>query len=373
MRLTVRDRRRARIMALEHGLLILLPIIWTIALVHIFWSRQQLAFDFHHYYWPAGDRALHGLSPYIHGPWYPSEVPVGFVYPAPAAVLFAAVSIIPRDVGDWIFTALSIAAPLAALRVLQVRDWRPYGVVMLWLPVSFGWQCANLSMLMLVAVAGLWRARDRSLLAGVLLAVIVALKLFLFPLGVFFLATRRYVALAYGVLLTLAVSAASWLALGVDELPRYRGVLRHFTQLREHYGYSLTGYVERLGAGRTLAYAIPLALAGALVIGSFMQGRRRREESAFILVIAASLVATPILWLHYLVLLAIPIAIRRPRLHPLWLLPLLLWYGRTTDPSTSAVAVALAVSAAVVAGTVLRPERRRGAAAVAADPALSTA
>ena len=40
------------------------------------------------------------------------------------------------------------------------------------------------------------------------------------------------------------------------------------------------------------------------------------------LALAAGLVATPILWLHYLVLLVVPIALARPRLSALWFAPL---------------------------------------------------
>ena len=35
--------------------------------------------------------------------------------------------------------------------------------------------------------------------------------------------------------------------------------------------------------------------------------------------------AEPIVWLHYLVLLLVPLAIARPRFSLLWLLPVLLW------------------------------------------------
>jgi alpha-1,2-mannosyltransferase len=360
------DRRRARRLAVEHGLLIVVPVIWTVALIHIFWHRDQLAFDFHHYYWPAGNRTLHGLSPYVHGPWYPAEVPVGFVYPAPTAALFALVSIIPRAIGDWIFTGLAIAMPLVTLRILDVRDWRPYGLVMLWLPVSFGWQCANLSMFLLPAVAAMWRFRDRSLIAGTLLALVVITKLFLFPLGLFFLATRRYLAAAYAAALTLALSAGAWLAIGVDEVPRYRAVVSAFTTLREDYGYSVTGFIERLGGPGIATHAVPVAVACALGALTWFHGRRNDDARAFVPMIAASLVLTPIMWLHYLVLLAIPIAIRHPRLHGLWLLPLVFWYGRTTDPSTAAVAVALAVTAIVTGASLLTQARCEAAPTAAA-------
>ena len=43
------------------------------------------------------------------------------------------------------------------------------------------------------------------------------------------------------------------------------------------------------------------------------------------LAIGAALALSPIVWLHYLVLLAVPLGIARPRFSPLWLLPIVLW------------------------------------------------
>jgi hypothetical protein len=69
-----------------------------------------------------------------------------------------------------------------------------------------------------------------------------------------------------------------------------------------------------------VAVAVALAAVAALVLL-----RRRRDEVTFGVAVIAALVATPILWNHYLVLLIAPIALARPRLAPLWLVPVLLW------------------------------------------------
>lgn len=353
--------RDALARAFERGFLGLLPLLWLAVLLSVWISRDVVAFDFHHYYWPAGDRVLHGLSPYVHGPWYPSEVPVGFVYPAPTALTFAAVAVLPRGFGDVLFTAFALAAPLMTLRVLGVRDWRVYGVVLLWPPVTFGVQTANLSMIFTLAVALIWRARDRDLAVGVLLGVIVAMKLFLFPLGLFLLATRRYVALAYGVVTALCISAAAWLVLGFDELSRYRATVREFSPLREDVGYSVIGLGERLGAGRPLAYAIALACAGSAAVACLVLGWRGRESAAFVLGLSACLLATPILWLHYLAFLLVPLALRCPRLRPMWAVPLLLYVDLAeVHPTTLQVAIALMLMALLVAAALRADDPWRG-------------
>ena len=52
--------------------------------------------------------------------------------------------------------------------------------------------------------------------------------------------------------------------------------------------------------------------------------RRGDERTAFILAVAASLVLTPIVWLHYFALLLVVVALAQPRLGFLWFVPLLM-------------------------------------------------
>ena len=115
------------------------PVIWFGTLLSVWIANDVVATDFHHYYWPAGDRLLHGETPYVHGPWFPAELPFGFVYPAPAAVLFAPSRRFPARSATSSRRA-SVAAPFAVLRLLDVRDFRCYGIVFLWAPVTFGVQ-----------------------------------------------------------------------------------------------------------------------------------------------------------------------------------------------------------------------------------------
>ena len=46
---------------------------------------------------------------------------------------------------------------------------------------------------------------------------------------------------------------------------------------------------------------------------------------ALTLTVALALVSSPLLWSHYLALLLVPLALLRPRLHWVWLLPVLMW------------------------------------------------
>lgn len=80
--------------------------------------------------------------------------------------------------------------------------------------------------------------------------------------------------------------------------------------------------------------------------------------------LTCSLLATPISWLHYFALLVIPLAIVRPRLSPLWLLPLVLQFP-TVGPDTVQTIIMFALVATISALAVVPEGRTR------ADPPSS--
>src|SRR5207253_11300933 len=49
------------------------------------------------------------------------------------------------------------------------------------------------------------------------------------------------------------------------------------------------------------------------------------DRLAITAAIAAALLLSPIVWVHYYVLLLVPVALARPRLSGLWFIPLLFW------------------------------------------------
>ena len=69
---------------------------------------------------------------------------------------------------------------------------------------------------------------------------------------------------------------------------------------------------------------VVLSLAAVVAIWFAARGAGG-DRRAFAVAVVASLVATPLVWMHYLLLLYVPIALYRPRLSGLWFLPLLLW------------------------------------------------
>jgi hypothetical protein len=84
--------------------------------------------------------------------------------------------------------------------------------------------------------------------------------------------------------------------------------------------------LAHLGAGRTIGITAMLVLSVALVLAVIQSGFIRHDQTqALALSVALAIVASPLVWGHYLVLLLVPLALLRPRLDWLWALPILLW------------------------------------------------
>jgi hypothetical protein len=280
-------------------------------------SQAPLAVDFDAQYWPMGARVLDGLSPY-------RQTDVLFPYGAVAGLLFAAFALLPHGVADAVFLGLCVGAVPLTLYVSGVRDWRVYGIVFLWTPVIAGWTSANVSLLLGLGIAFLWRYRDRPFVAGLIVALLVSIKLFVWPLALWLLATRRYLAFGYTVLCGVALNLVAWAVVGFDQLGPYRTMTDRVTNRMEPLSDSILAIARDHGASRPAAYAVTLTLAAAAAGACFVRARRGDHASALLLSITMSFLATPVIWEHYYVLIIVPLAILRPRLSLVWAVPLLM-------------------------------------------------
>jgi hypothetical protein len=340
--------------ALSHGLFGLVPVIFTAFFMYAAIRAHAFAVDFHGHV-PAGLRILHGLSPYP-DPHSPAVLLDGrpgagvetMLYPAFGALLYAPFALLPHVAADVIFTLLTLAAVPLTLHLLGVRDWRLYGLVFLWPPVVSGWQTANVTLLLGLGVAALWRHRDRAWIAGLILAALVSVKLILWPLALWLLATRRYAALAYMFVAGIALNAAAWGILGYNELPRYLHVLRAVDNAAAGRAYSTVSLARHVGASSAVATTVGVVIATLAALACFAVGRRGRDRDSFAMCVGVALLATPIVWLHYFALLLLPLALLRPRFGPLWLAPLVLIVCPPTGPASWQIELALSVTAALI-------------------------
>jgi hypothetical protein len=364
-RSTVSRRLATWQLAAQHALFAIVPVIFTIHMFDYSIGQHAFAIDFHNEFWAASHRVLQGLNPYDQS-WMNLFGGVAFPYPAVTALAFVPLALLNHVLADWIFTFVNLGAVLLTLRVLNVRDWRVYGLVLILWPVVLAWQTANLTLVLGLGIACLWRKRDNPAVAGVLVAVMISLKPSIWPLGLWLLATRRYRAVAYGAACGLALNVVSWAVIGFDRIHPYSQVVSAVNHVADRRGYSFTALVQHLGGGHTIAYVIAVAIGAAVAIACVLVGRRGDARSALAFCVALCLLGTPVLHAHYFALLIIPLALFRPRLDLLWLLPLILYACPANGAQPWQIAIAIATST-VVFGSTLRPPRTPAANATQAN------
>jgi hypothetical protein len=82
--------------------------------------------------------------------------------------------------------------------------------------------------------------------------------------------------------------------------------------------YTLFGLLVQSGASETVG-RIAVLVAGAILLAATWRYR------SLTLAVAAALTLSPIVWLDYFALAAVPLALARPRLSAIWFLPLATW------------------------------------------------
>jgi hypothetical protein len=328
----------------------------------------------------AGDEVRAGRNPYpppatiAHG-----SLGAPYAYPPVLAVAVVPLAALPERavhntyVPGVLFSLLLIAATVGGLLLLDVRDWRCYPFALVSPitvePVEYG--AVGPLLFLLVAVA--WRFRDRAAVAAPASGAAAVLKLFLAPLLLWLVFTRRTRAALLGALVALSLALVSWAAIGFRGLEGYPRLLRRLAHVEAESSYSAFAVLRALGFHDHVAQALTLVAGVALLALAWGAARTVRlsrleqDRRSLILVLAAALVLTPILWLHYLVLLLVPIALARPRLSLLWLAPLafavfeeLDWYRGWPNGDGRALGSVAVVSAIVIAASLRSPDAPRG-------------
>lgn len=291
-----------------------LPTVLTLAVMVLSPSGGSFAFDFHHELYPEAKAILAGENPY---PSPDADLSSGKnqIWPIAAEIPVRPLTVLPPGAADTIATLLVLASLGGALWVLGIRDWRVYGVTLLWPPVINAYQTANATLRLALLCALAWRYRRRTVLPGLLVGAALAAKFFLWPLVLWLAAIRRYKAAA-----TAAVVAALSLLLIVPfvSLHDYFSLIANLSRTFDQDTYTIYALLTEAGVPSEAARGATLALGGGMLVLAW----RRRSLT---LAIGAALILSPVVWLHFLALLVVPFALAFPQLNAAWLLPLPLW------------------------------------------------
>ena len=330
----------------------LLPSLTLVAMLAIGLGDDSLAADFHHEIYPQAEVMLDGRNPYPPPDFDPTVAP-NFIWPPLVTYLLSPLTILSPGAADLVMVAAGLACFALALWLLEVRDWRIYGVMAMWPQVAGEMRVSHLTAPLCLLAALAWRNRSRPVAPGVAVGVATALKLFVWPLAIWLAARSR----PRAVLVAVAIAGASLLLIlpftGIEEYVR---TLLQLGRGFDQDSYTLFGLLVQSGSTETIGRLVVL-IAGAVLLAGTWRYR------SFTLAIAAALTISPIVWLDYYALAAVPLALARPRLSVVWFLPLATWGLRGAglgigDPSEIA---RLLIVFAVVLGVafVAEPDRAR--------------
>jgi hypothetical protein len=285
-----------------------------------------VGFDFRGTLWDPAKAILHGRNPYP--PPHADAILTGnpAAYPPPMMLAVTPLTVLGWTAGIAVWLGIETVGVIAALWLLGVRELPVFALVLASHPFLVALIHGNLTVLLVLGLALAWRSRERPALAGACVAALVVAKLFLWPLFVWLLATRRFRAAAYGAVFTMTATLASWAIIGFDGFRDYASLLRALDHVYSRHSQSLTSLAERAGASEGTAKALAL-VAGLAVLGIGVALVRRPEgdRRLFSAAVIAAVLSSPIAWLYYYVLLFVPLALYRPRLSRVWLIVPAFW------------------------------------------------
>jgi hypothetical protein len=317
-------------------------------------ESERLGFDFRSSYYPAGEAVVDGRSPY---PAHPSDASLDtrtvYAYPPQLAVVISPLTALPVGVASVLAVLIALACLLGALALVGVRDVRCYGAVLIWAPTWNALEMANVSALLTLLLALVWRSRETLWPFALAMGAMVSLKLFVWPVLVWAVVSGRTRGAVRAAAIGLMLVATSWAVIGFAGLERYSELLE---RIAAQESYAIKSIVLAAGLGSVGAYAITVISATCLVGLCALYARRGDEERAFTVAVIAALVVSPVVWLHYLVLLAVPLGIVRRRFSVLWLVPIVLWVcPRAGNGDGLETLLPIAAAVILLGSLILRP------------------
>jgi hypothetical protein len=316
-------------------------------------SGSQYGFDFHGI-WQAARDILSGRNPYP-APNARRLLLAGnaFVVPPLLGLLITPLARLPFDVAVAIWNVICATAFVAALAVIGIRDRRIYLIAGFSFPVISSIILGQPEGLFALALVLCWRYRD-SWPSALMVALLIAAKFFAWPLILWFLLRGRIRLAIAATAGSVALLMLSWSLIGFHGFAGYPQLFEANSHAASRTD-SPAALVLRIGGSHGEALVFTLIFVSAIV-AAMTRAARRDPLTTFAASIFSGLMLSPIVWSHYLVLLLVPLALRRPRLDWAWLLIAVFWLSPAEPPgSILQLAIVIATSAAVALASATRP------------------
>lgn len=344
---------RAAARRLAPALIVVLFTATSLAIVAS--AGWTLGYDFKAYA-QAAERVLAGQ------PLYDPAVDVAggfaiYLYPPPFVAAAIPFTLLPDPSATWAWLLGMIACFLVGTAILPVRTsvrWAIVGLAAISLPFLYGVKLGQVGPLLYLCFAIGWRGLDRPVWLGLSTAAGAIVKVQPAILFGWMLVTRRWAAMAIGLVVLVAAATLATLWLGVATWADYADLLGRVSQPVTTPGNFTPGAIAyRVGLSLEAATLLQYLAMGATVAVTLFAWLRQDAATGFIVGVVASQLLSPVLWDHYAMLLLLPTALLLER-RQWWAvaIPLLPWLP--VD-----VVYPLVFGLALV-GPIVTADRRRG-------------
>lgn len=357
-RLPTTVRERQHMIAITLAMLAALFLLVTLAR---FLNTVGWGFDFESYF-HAGQRLARGDFPIYHlwtleGQFRPGPYDL-YLYAPPLAVAMMPFTMLSLPVATLLWFGIRVALLVVACALMPVRPTirlLAFAVAAVTSPVLIDLNLGNISVVVMVLLAFVWRGLDRPA-GSIILAVAITVRPTLGILLGWWVIRRCWRPLVWtigaGLMIILVTLPFTGYADSVG-IPHVSPPLLHswedyVTVLRNVY--DVTGVDNNLDLGSTvLNYGLPVVAALAALYGGYVLAAvavvwslRYDRELSFMVTVGATMLLAPLLWDHYLAILVLPAAFLAQRGRPWGLgLPLLAWLPNEFLPFLAIAATVL--------------------------------
>jgi hypothetical protein len=282
-----------------------------------------------------------------------------YLYPPQLAIAMVALTVFDPTTATlaWMFIRIGLLAlGCAVLPVRRSIRFLTFAVACVTYPVLFDLNLGNISVLAFALSAIAWRTADRPA-AAFAHAALIAMR---FPFGIFFvqwLVQRRWRPIVWTIAAGVTLILLSLPIVGVATYVDYVTILRGLPDISTGpHNLSLRSTALALGVGADVA-ALVMPIGYLLGLGAVVYAARRRDpDVAFVVTATATLMVSPFIHPHYLVLLLLPAALLADRGRG-WAiaLPLVGWLPDPFLPLAGPLAIALLLTTGPLAAVAPAP------------------
>lgn len=235
-----------------------------------------------------------------------------FFYPPTFAPLILPLASLSADVATWTWISLSLVAFVVGVAILPVSRSVRWWILLLAglsFPFVFGVKLGQVGPLLFLTFAIGWRAIDDPLRLGGSAAIGAAIKLQPGLVLAWALLTRRFRAVAIGIVVLAALSVFATILAGPSAWFDFVALLRTVSDpIATERNLTPGAVAYQLGASTTVAAGLQLLSTVAAVIAFLAAIRWASDEASYLVTVVASQLVSPILWDHYALLLLLPVA-----------------------------------------------------------------